>query len=146
MNKKGQAVAVGSIITMVIAVILVANLALPQTRSLNNLQTDSDTLEHETNNTANDTYTLAKAGEGLVLTSGSLTLAGLTVSDNYTVNYDTGLVTIKNETAADNYTATYTYQAANYLTSSSDRALWAVVGLAIVLGLLYAGFYLFGLL
>jgi hypothetical protein len=79
------------------------------------------------------------------LLSGSLSISGLTVTNNYTVSYTTGVVTFVNGTTAGTYSAEYDYYTATYLDNASERTLMRVVILAFIVGLLFWLFMQFGL-
>lgn len=141
MKSKGQVGMIGGIIAMVLGIIILVNIAFPQIRTMTNAQPGTDTAltEHFKNVTATTT-TLANSDIS------TLSIAGLTVTANYTVNTATGVVTILNGTASGNYTAAYTYFAAGYIESTGTRAFAAVMILLIIVGLTMFIFSFFGLL
>ena len=134
MNKKAQIGLISSIIMLTIGVVFVAYLFIPQVQESTNTKDASDTLIHTANDTTNKTFTL----ENTPVVSGSLSISGLTLSTNYTVDYDTAVVTLlANYSATNNYTAIYEYTGSRYIDSTTDRALMGVLITVAIAGLLY---------
>lgn len=126
-DKKGQVSAsiVGVVITAVLAVVLVANLAIPVVKDSLNLETNEKVLTASGNNTVELEY-------GNIET---ITIDGLTEDTNYVVDYEDGLVNFTDASDGD-YNSTYDYKPANYIEKDSHRALWSVASLAFIIGVL----------
>jgi len=144
MAKKGQVFTISAIITLTLIALLVANVFIPTAKEPSTLQSDVDVVSH-TYGGGDTVHTLEKAVDGLVIVDGSVSIPGLTLSSNYTVNYSSGVVAILNATASGNYSVSYQYEPANYLSSASDRSVWGVVTLAALIGVAYLAFRIFGL-
>jgi len=141
MEKKGQiAGMVVIIVGLVFAIMILSTLAFPQVRTMTTAQTVSEefasahVLGTETN------VTLANTD----MVSGGLSISGLTLTDNYTINYNTALVTINDTTNNGTYTAAYSYYGAGYIESTGTRALAALVILLIIVGLFAGSLKMFG--
>ena len=144
MNRKGMSGVVMLVIGALLAIILIANVLVPVVNQSRNLQTASENLvRNDAPNAQN--VTLEQADNNLVLDSGSLSITGLTLTANYTVDYDTGIVTFNSTTDNGTYASTYDYQAAGYLTNSTHRVVIGLTILASLLGivvLIFKGFSL----
>ena len=138
--KKGQIAGIVTVIVgLVLAIVIFTSLAFPQIRTLYQAQTNTEDIVHTA--LSNTTITLSE----LDLVSGGLTIAGLTVSDNYSVDYDTAVVVINDSTVSDTYTATYSYYASGYVAGQTGaRALAGVLILLLIVGLAVAGLRMFG--
>jgi len=140
--KKGQVgVYITVIVGLVIAITLLVNLAFPQMRTIYQSQTITEDLTAHVLG-VNTSTTLANTD--LVLAS--VSVAGLTLSDNYTVDYTTAVITVNDTTANGTYTASYSFYGAGYIDSSGTRALAGVVILFLIVGLVAGAFKMFGLL
>lgn len=124
---------------IVLGVVLVAYLLIPMIKNTTDSQIDQDTLI-KVNATAWENFTLEKTP----MESASLTITGLVVTANYTIDYTTALVTINNATANASYTATYYYYEPGYLENAGERSLMAIGIIACMIGLLMFLFNLFG--
>lgn len=137
--KKGNIAGIVAIVVgLVLAVVLLTSLAFPQMRYIYQAQTTTDDISHT--NGANTTATLTETD---MVTNG-LSIAGLTVSDNYTVSYSDATVTINDSTATGTYTATYTFYEEGYSDDVGTRALAGVVIVLILAGLVAVAFKMFG--
>lgn len=143
-NKKGQLQIVALIIGIIAAAIVVGNVLFDQVDNFTEAQTDSDVIVHTINSTT--VHQLEKAGDGLTIETGSVSIPGLTAGTNYTVSYSAGNVTINDTTATGNYTATYDYFEATYVSDSSNRTLMNLVILFAIIGLVFAFGRGFGLI
>lgn len=132
MNKKGEGL-VETFIAITVVVLLIATFAIPVIKQ----STDS--------NPATESYTktLTNANETLNLSNtpvveNSLSISGLTVTANYTVDYTLGRVVFLADatTNASAYNLTYEYTLDQYLDNSMERALMAIVILALIIGLI----------
>jgi hypothetical protein len=144
-NRKGAVGMVAATITVTLLAILVASLLIPQVQNTTKSQSYTENLV-KVNASANEEFTLDKASDGLTLETATLSVSGLALTTNYTVNYDTGVVTINNVTAAGTYPATYKYYTSTYLDNSAERTLMAIVVLAGIIGLVVLVFRGFGLM
>lgn len=142
-NKKGQVgMYVGVIISFVLAIVILTAIAFPQWRTTTTAQTTTDTLTAHVKGAANTTTTLTETD----LVSGGLSIAGLTLGLNYTVDYDTAVVTINDTTNNGTYTASYSFYDDGYIQNTGTRAFAGVVILLIIVGLAGGLFKMFGLL
>lgn len=140
MNKKGLGY-IAPIIMITISILLSAYLLIPQVKDVTDTKSAVQILQ-DTNATINQTFTL----DNTPMVDDSLTITGLTVNTNYTIDYDTAtVILLANYSAINNYTASYEYTSASYLDSASDRALFAVIVLAVIVGLIYGVFSIFNL-
>jgi len=134
MNKKGNLVTM--LITTIILVLLISSFLIPYVKRATSAQDYGERLiRDEAPNEEN--VTLSKAADGLELKSNSLTISGLTAGTNYSVNYTSGVVTFKNVTVNGTYPASYSYYEAEYLTNRTERVMFAVISLAVLIGTLY---------
>lgn len=131
---------IGGIISLILAVILVASFSLPVVRTGDTLTTTSESLVYA-NTSNNQTFTLANTP-----TSASLSIVGLTLTDNYTVDYTAGTVKVLDGTVVATYSSTYSYEGSTYLTNTTERTLWSIMGLAFIIGLLMFVFVTFGVI
>ena len=129
------------IITLTLAVILVASFSLPMVKEKTNTVAYSETLTKiNASNEENKTLTYTD------IVSSSLSIAGLTITSNYTIDYDTGIVTfVAGSSLNGTYTASYNYYPSGYLTNSNERNLFGIIGLALIIGLLAWVFMSFGI-
>lgn len=138
MNKKGNMVA--GFFLLVLAVILIAYTTLPMLKQTTTSQPYTETLVKTSENGTAETETLTKDD----LETGSVTITGLTVNSNYTVNYTAATIRFTANTTNNSYTAYYNYYAPGYLEDSGDRSLMAVGVLACIIGLLVVVFEITG--
>lgn len=150
-NKKGNVgMMVGTFITAVLAVILIANLLFPTVKSTTDIIPYTDTY-NRTNNGANQTATLTHSPVDTIISVANSTGGfALIENTNYTVDKAAGTVTfldnkVPNGTNGLVYTINYNYQPANYLTSTADRVVMGMVLIAALIGLIYWLFVQFGL-
>ncbi|MCP4648876.1 MAG: hypothetical protein GY853_02175 [PVC group bacterium] len=138
-GKKGMVGYVGAIITFTIAALLLANLLIPQTTNFDTLSTTSENVV-KVADLSNETFTLTEDEVSL------LTIAGLTLTTNYTVdNADTGVITLNDDTGNGTYAVSYSYEPEGYSDDAGTRALGGLIALAGIVGLLYFVFRGFGL-
>jgi len=138
MNKQGQGSLISGIILVVVAITLITGLAFPIIKPVVQAQTETeDVIKAGAIGVAQN---VSLTYDDLV----SLTITGLTDGLNYSVDLTTGVI-LFNATAAGTYSASYDYYADNYLTNTSQRMLFSILGLALILGILYFLFSLFGL-
>ena len=140
MKKGNVGLIAGTIITLVLAVIIIVSLAIPQAQTMTTAQEYSDTLTAHVKGAGATTTTLTETD----MVTGGLTVTGLTLTTNYTVSYTTGVVTVLNNTANGTYTAGYTFYEEGYIENTSTRALAMVIVLVLIIGLVYAAFQMFG--
>jgi hypothetical protein len=136
MNKKGQAF-VSIIIMITIAIVFVAYLSIPQIQESGDFDFSESIVK--TNATANETFTLAHFP---VI---DFSISGLTETTNYTLTDATGVLILNNETLNTTYTAVYNYEGSRYIDSSTDRALFFVLITIFIVGIVYKGAEMFGL-
>lgn len=130
-NKKGSLVM--TFIIAVLAVVLIAYLLIPMVKQSTDTQIISENLIKSGNYTIGQNITLTY----VPLDNSTLRIDGLSTGSNYTLlSEDTGIIYFTN-TANDTYTAYYSYYHTSYMDASGERALFAVVILAGVIGLLY---------
>jgi len=138
-NNKGVMGYVAIIITFTIGALLLANLFIPQTTSFDTLSTTTDTLVISAA-PENKSFTLSQDEISL------LTIAGLTLTSNYTIDdTEAGTVTIKDTVVNGSYIASYSYEPDGYSDDTSTRAIGGILALAGIVGLLYFVFRGFGL-
>ena len=139
MNKKGNVFVMG-FIALTLGALLLGALALPQASTLYSTQKLGETL---TLSTTPATTTQDLSAVTIVFNS-SVTLPATNYTSDATANTVTLLDTVKvgNNTA---FTVEYSYFDARYLDSASERTLAGVIGLALLIGLVFAGFQMFGL-
>jgi len=138
--KKGQVGATVTVVVgLIIAIVILVNLAFPQVRTLYQAQTATQVLTVHVLGT-NTTTTLSNTD----LVASGLTVAGLTLTSNYTVDYDAATVKVLDTTANGTYTAAYSYYATGYIDSSGTRAMAAVIILALIVGLAVGALKMFG--
>ena len=89
----------------------------------------------------NQTDTLTQSD----LYSGSLSCSDLTVTNNYTVSYTTGVVSFVNGTTAGTYDCEYQYYSSTYLDNTTENTLMRIAILAFIIGVLVWLFKEFGL-
>lgn len=143
MHRKGMTGTVMLVIGALLAIILVANVLAPVVDQSRAAQSTTESLARTTApNFENDT--LSKAAS-YTLETGGLTITGLTLTTNYTVDYTTGVVTFNNVTANGTYSATYGYYEASYLTNATHRTVMGLTILACLLGIVALIFKGFGL-
>lgn len=140
MNNKAQIAFVSVFVVAVLAILLLANLFIPQVKgSLNYVNHTEEYVKGA------GVTNLTLAYKPLV--TGTFAAENLTENPagNYTIlNPGTGLINFNN-TAAATYTITYQYTPANYLTNTAERALWAVLIIAGIIGLVMYLFKAFNL-
>lgn len=137
MNKKANMIS--SIIILVIAIIIITSVAIPIISLSTRPQSASESMEVGTG-VENATYTLLNDYP----VSGSVSISGLTVTSNYTVDYDTGIVTFVNNTMIDNYTGAYSFTSSSYVTDSVGRSMLGVVIVALLVGLVVMALSMIG--
>lgn len=142
MNRKGNMAIIGSVLFLLIAIIVIVNVAIPQVKETTNAQSYTESLVYNDQpNNQNVTLTYTD------MVSGSLSITGLTVNTNYTIDYDTGNVEFTgSNTLNGTYTASYEYYSSTYLSTASHRALMGLVIIVILFGLVYFGGSMFGVL
>lgn len=132
-NKKGNAYVIGIIVAF-LAVVLFTAIVPGQVNLMRSLQADTDSIAHTgAGGPTHTSHTLEYAS----FDPQALSIAGLTLTNNYTVDYNTGIVTILNTTANATYTASYSYEASNYLDSAGEIALAGIIMLAFIIGIFY---------
>lgn len=135
MIKKAQTMIV-SIISLVIIIIVVVFIAIPLIiPSVKDLSANEIM---EVNSLENETYTLLQDNP----LSGSLTITGLTLTNNYTINYSSKIVSFVNGTTLDNYTGNYDYRADSFINNTTNRTLLNTVIIALIIGLVVMSFSL----
>ena len=139
MDKKAE-FSIPAILMISIGAILVAYLFIPQVQQSTNTFDGSDSLVKAVYN-ANETFSLSNTP----LVASSLSISGLTLTTNYTVDYNAGTVRINDVTKNKTYTAVYEYVSSRYIDSASDRVLYGVLITLAIVGLLYMIARLFGL-
>ena len=127
MNKKAMAGLIGTIITGVLAILLIVNLAAPQIKSTT---TPSTAAESVVRDDAPNFENVSLTYDNLT----SITITGLDAS-NFTTNLSTGVVTFSNTTINASYNSTYSYYADNYIDDSGNRSMMAVILLVLIVGL-----------
>jgi len=143
MNKKANAM-VMTFIVAVLAVMLLAYLLFPQVKQTVYGTSNTEELVVAYPIGTSQNLTLAH----YPLMTGTLSVENLTLnpSGNYTIlNEATGLVNFNNSANAT-YTATYYYQQTSFLSSSTERALMALVVIAGLVGLIVWLMKSFGLI
>ena len=148
MNKNGVLGGIaGFVIIALVATIIISVLLIPLVRDSTNTFPYSDTL---TKDDTVVTFTLSQtdliSGTVVVYQNGS----AITISDNYSISYGTGFgdattVTLNGTVAQQDYTATYDYKKAGYIEDSSQRNMYGLIGLAVVLGFMLYVFDGFGI-
>ena len=137
MDKKGQAF-VGTIIILTIAVVFVAYLSIPQIQESGDFDYSESLTKLNASN--NETYTLTHFP---VI---DFSISGLTEDTNYTLTDATGSIMFIGGASANNtYTAVYTYEGSRYIDSATDRVLFFVLITIFIVGIVYKGAEMFGL-
>jgi len=132
MNKKGNYIVL-AFIGLALAVILFANLVLPTTDDLYSTQGYTESLTLLNGTAVSTTYNLTSV-TAIRNTTGTLD------TGEYSVDADADTITLVNP--ANNNTALsvqYEYYASTYLNSASERSLAGVLGIAVLVGIIYAG-------
>ena len=141
--KKGQ---IGFYITVVvgllIAIALFTGLAFPQVRTMTTAQDTTDSLTAHVLGAGDTVTTLSN----LDLVTDGVSIAGLTLTTHYSVDYDAAQVTVLNATANGTFTAAYSYYAPGYIESTGARTMAAVVILLLIIGLAVGAFKMFGVI
>jgi hypothetical protein len=142
MNKKGSLAL--SIIVLTIAVVLLSALFIPQVTNVIRSNPYSDTYL-KTIADANETTTLTYTNIDYItsVTNGTIVL---TEGNNYTIT--SGVITFlggQKTSDALSYTVAYNYFNRSYSLSAGEIALFSVVILGGIIGLIYALFKMFGL-
>ena len=127
---------------VVLGVILIAYLTIPMIKNTTQAQPYRDTLVkiNASGVGGPENTTLTKTD----LVTNGLTISGLTLGANYSVDYTNAVVTLAVNTTNGTYTAGYTYYEPGYLTTAGERSLMAVGVVACIVGLLVFLFNLFG--
>jgi len=141
METKGQSGYVIIVVGLVFAIVLFTALAFPQIRTMTAAQTTNEVLATHTKGT-NQSVTLTNTD----MVNGGLSISGLTVTANYTINYTSAVLTINDTTLNGTYTATYSYLAAGYITNTGTRSFAAVLVLFLIVGLTAGALKMFGVL
>lgn len=131
MRNKKASLGITLLIMATLGVIVLAYIFIPVIKSTTSDLEYSELIQCSTGENQTDTLTFT------TMKSGSLAVEGLTLTDNYTIDYDTGIVSFVNRTTPGNYSATYNYYSGSYLTDTSDRSLMAVLILLGIMGLIY---------
>ena len=143
MKRKGTLGIAAVIITGVIAIVFITNLLIPMVKqSTQSSPTTESMIYGNTSNSQNFTMTQDAAN----IEAGTFTIDGLTLTTNYTFSYVTGKALIKNGTTTGTYTARYSYYEAAYFDNAAERALFSVVVLAAILGIMMFLFNGFGVM
>jgi len=130
--KKASVGLVSILLGAVFLILIVAYIFLPTIKNITAATETHQTLEVGTPKLENATATLTNNDH---LVSSSLSIAGLTLTNNYTVSYTTGIISFKNNTKLKNYTATYQYYSGAYENfSTSERTLFAISSLIAIIG------------
>lgn len=141
MKKGNVGVYATIIISFVLAAVILTGIAFPQWRTTTTPQTASDVVAH-VQGAGNSEVSLTETD----LVSGGLSISGLAVTTNYTVDYENATVTVLNATTNGTYYAVYSFYEDGYIESSSSRSLAGVVILLIIVGLAAGLFRMFGLI
>jgi hypothetical protein len=128
-----------TIIAVTVAVIIGSAVLIPMVKQTTSDVTYNENLVCGSGENQTDTLTMDN------LVSGSLTITGLTLTTNYTVNYTSGLVSFVNGTTPDTYPSEYSYYSATYIDNVSERALMGVIVLAFIIGIVAWLFMQFGM-
>jgi O-antigen ligase len=133
MNKKAEGF-VALFIGITIIVLLVAYFAIPIVRQSTAPVSGADTYT-KTLTSANETFTLTNTP----VVDNTLVVSGLVADTNYTVDYDTATVTFLADvsTNASAYTLNYDYTLSQYLDNTMERGLFALVILALIVGVIF---------
>jgi hypothetical protein len=142
-NRKGAVGIAAVIIMAVIAIVFTTQLLIPQVKQSVQSSATSENLVYG-NTSVNQTYTLAK--DAADLEAGSFSITGLTVTSNYTFSYVTGAVKILSGTGTGTYAAHYNYYESAYFDNAGERALFAVIVIAAIIGIVIFLFRGFGLM
>jgi hypothetical protein len=142
MNRKGSLAIFGVLITAVVAIVFITNLLIPQVKGSTQSIAATDSLAYA-NTSVSQNFTMTNAAS--TLEAGTFSIDGLTATTNYTFSYVTGKALILNGTTVGTYTAHYNYYGSAYFTNTAERALFAVIVLAAILGIIIFLFNGFGL-
>ena len=141
LNKKGSFAIIGGVLVFLIAMIIIVSVAIPTVKTSTDVTSTTQSLiQNVEPNELNTTLTYSD------LETGSLSIAGLTLTNNYTIDYTTGVVTfVAGSSINGTYTASYNYYADSYLDSTSNRMAFGLVSLVLIFGLVYWIGKLFGM-
>ena len=139
MNKKAVVGLISVIIGIAIVALLIANFAIPMVKQSTDGIRYSENLI-KVNATNNETFNLTQKP----VLAASFSITGLTTA-NYSIDYTLARVVLNDKTANNTYSANYQYTTGSYLTNTSERVLFAVIGLALIIGLIAYMFNEFGL-
>jgi hypothetical protein len=128
-----------TIIALTVAVIIGSAVLIPAVKQTTSDVTYSQDLICSSGENQTDTLTMDN------LVSGSLSITGLTLTNNYTINYTSGVVSFVNGTTPGTYASEYSYYSANYIDNANERTLMGVIVLAFIIGLVGWLFIQFGM-
>lgn len=140
MNKTGSNNLVFPIIAITIAVLLVATLLIPAVKITTDAQSNSQNYLVNTTNGDNQTTLRYSNIAGFT----SVTNGSSTLTENVNFTEANGVVTFTNAVYGD-YTIDYTYYARDYDLSAGEIAVFALIALAAIVGLVYGVLSIFGL-
>jgi len=141
MNKKGNIAIIGGVILLILTIITITAVVVPIVKTTNTAQTTSEDIIY-VNQSLNQTQILTNTD----MESASLSITGLVLNTNYTIDYDTANLTFLDGTNADTYSVVYSYYDANYQTSATSRTLFGLLIVVLIFGLVYVGAKTFGVL
>ena len=141
MNKKGNMGMISSILILLIALAIITTFAIPIIKNNTESQSYTESLiKINASNEENKTLTYTD------METGSFSISGLTATNNYTIDYTTGVVTfVAGSSLNDTYTASYNYYEDTYQTSAGNRAVFGLLILVLIFGLVYLAGSMFGL-
>ena len=123
---------IATIIGAVLLVVLLVNVLVPIVKTATQATTVMEAITHSAAIEANEDVTLGVTSN---LVSGSLTITGMTLATNYTVDYSTGVVTfLGNASTNGTYDAEYQYLEASYVDNRTERSLLALLVLIGIVG------------